>query len=76
MARFGVKGFPTLKYFRDGEMRYDYGHGRTTEDLLEFMVEPKEPPPPEPDWTEVESEVRQWVWLSRSYYSRQKLQSS
>ncbi len=56
--RYGVQGFPTLKYFGDGELKYDYGHGRTTEDLVEFMEEPREPPPPEPDWTEVESEVR------------------
>ena len=52
-----MKGFPTLKYFSGGELQYDYGYGRTGEDIVEFMEDPKEPPPPEPDWTEMESEV-------------------
>jgi len=38
---------------------YDYGYGRTTEDLVEFMSDPKPPPPPEKEWSEIESEVRQ-----------------
>lgn len=56
--RYGVKGFPAVKYFGGGQLRYDYGYGRTKDDLVEFMMEPKAPPPPEKDWTEVESEVR------------------
>ena len=55
--RYGVKGFPSLKYFGGGQLRYEYGYGRTKDDLVEFMMEPKAPPPPEKDWTEVESEV-------------------
>ena len=57
--KYSVKGFPTIKYFKDGEMMYDYGYGRTTEDLVEFMSDPKPPPPPEKEWSEIESEVRQ-----------------
>lgn len=55
--RYEVKGFPTIKYFQDGEMKFDYGFGRTTQDLIDFMTEPQEPPPPEKEWAETESEV-------------------
>ena len=57
LCRFGIQGYPAVKYFKDGELAFDYGYARTTEGLLDFMREPKEPPPPEPDWTEVESQV-------------------
>ena len=56
--RYGVKGYPSVKYFGGGRLRYEYGYGRTKDDIVEFMLEPKEPPPPEKDWTEIESEVR------------------
>lgn len=56
--RYGVKGFPSVKYFGGGQLRYEYGYGRTKDDIVEFMMEPKAPPPPEKDWTEVESEVK------------------
>lgn len=56
--RYGVSGFPTLRYFGEGgSVEYAYGYGRTAEDLVEFMREPKEPPPPEKDWSEEESAV-------------------
>ena len=56
-SRIGVKGYPTVKYFKDGELAFEYGYARTTEGLLDFMRDPREPPPPEPDWTEMENEV-------------------
>lgn len=56
--KYEVKGFPSVKYFAGGAFQYEYGYGRTMDDLVEFMKEPKEPPPPEKDWTEIESEVR------------------
>lgn len=56
-TKYGVKGFPTIKYFEFGELKYEYGYGRTAEDIVEFMKEPKEPPPPEKEWAETESEV-------------------
>ena len=59
--RYDVKGFPTIKYFGEGEMKYDYGYGRTAEDIVDFMTEPREPPPPEKEWSETESEVRERV---------------
>ena len=56
--KYDVKGFPTIKYFGEGEMKYEYGYGRTTTDIVDFMTEPRAPPPPEKDWSEIESEVR------------------
>ena len=35
----GVSGFPTIKFFRDGEMEEDYEGGRDTYDLVEYMRE-------------------------------------
>lgn len=55
--RFGVKGFPTIKYVKDGVAKYDYGYGRDAQGLVDFMKNPREPPPPEKDWSEIESDV-------------------
>ena len=56
--KYDVTGFPTIKYFgQGGEVQYEYGYGRTAEALVEFMKDPKEPPPPEKDWSEEESAV-------------------
>ena len=55
--RYGVKGYPTIKYFGEGGVQYDYGYGREAEDLVNFMREPLEPPPPEKEWAEIESAV-------------------
>ena len=56
--KYDVKGFPTIKYFGEGEMKYEYGYGRSATDIVDFMTEPRAPPPPEKDWAEIESEVR------------------
>ncbi|KAL1132792.1 hypothetical protein AAG570_010744, partial [Ranatra chinensis] len=58
--RFGVKGFPTVKYFKNGEFAWDTPTLREAGKILEYMKDPKEPPPPpppEPDWSEQLSEV-------------------
>ena len=58
--QYGVKGFPTIKYFKDGELQYDYGYARETDALVGFMREPSEPPPPpppEPEWRDTPSAV-------------------
>ena len=58
--KYEVKGFPTVKYFKDGEYLYEYGYDRKTEAIVEFMKDPKEPPPPpppEPEWSDTPSEV-------------------
>ncbi|XP_032527335.1 protein disulfide-isomerase A5 [Danaus plexippus] len=60
-SRFGVKGYPTLKYFSKGEYKYDAGHARQEEQIIEFIKSPQEPPPPPPPevpWSEQESSVR------------------
>jgi len=46
--RFGIKGYPTLKYFENGEFKFDFVHNRTKEGLLEFMANPTPPPAREP----------------------------
>lgn len=56
---YNVKGYPTLKYFVYGEHKYDVTL-RDTNALVEFMKDPKEPPPlppPEAPWSEQESAV-------------------
>jgi protein disulfide-isomerase-like protein len=40
--KFKTNGFPTLKYFENGEFKFDYTHGRKREDLVEFMKNPTE----------------------------------
>jgi len=58
--RFDVKGFPTIKYFKDGEMAFDAGDAREEAAIIKFMADPKEPPPPPPPefpWKDEESEV-------------------
>ncbi|XP_054751410.2 protein disulfide-isomerase A5-like [Lytechinus pictus] len=57
--RFEVKGFPTLKYFQNGEHAWDFNE-RTADKFVEHLKNPKEPPPPpppEPAWSDMESEV-------------------
>ncbi len=42
LKKFNVSGCPTLKYFENGEFKFDYKHGRQREDLVDFMKNPKE----------------------------------
>lgn len=58
--KFNVRGFPTIKYFRDGAFAFDAPQLREQSKLVEFMRNPKEPPPappPEPAWADIPSEV-------------------
>ncbi|XP_021377087.1 protein disulfide-isomerase A5-like [Mizuhopecten yessoensis] len=61
-SKFGVKGYPALKYFKDGKEAFDYKMGRTTDNLVSFMKNPssKEPEPPaeEESWSSVPSGVK------------------
>ena len=55
-----MKGFPTIKYFKDGEVAFDAGHAREEKEIIKFMSDPSEPPPPpppEPAWSDTPSEV-------------------
>lgn len=36
-SRFGVKGYPTLKYFSKGEFKFDAGHARQEEQIISFI---------------------------------------
>ena len=45
--RFEIKGFPTLKYFKDGELTFEISE-REGDKIMTFMKDPKEPPPPPP----------------------------
>lgn len=59
--RFEVRGYPTIKYFKNGKFAFDYKSGRTTDSFVSFIKDPKEPPPPpapEPAWNTVKSEVK------------------
>ncbi|PIK46849.1 hypothetical protein BSL78_16266 [Apostichopus japonicus] len=58
-GRFDVKGYPTVKYFKDGELAWDVNE-RTADKIIEHMRDPQEPPPPPPpeaDWSDEETEV-------------------
>lgn len=58
-SRFNVKGYPTVKYFSYGELKFDV-NVREAPKLVEFMSNPQEPPPPPPpekSWMEEETEV-------------------
>lgn len=57
--KYAVKGYPTLKYFVNGNFQFDVTV-RDSEKIVNFMKDPKEPPPPPPpekSWDEEESDV-------------------
>ncbi|PNF32184.1 Protein disulfide-isomerase A5 [Cryptotermes secundus] len=58
-ARYAIRGYPTVKYFRAGEFAFDI-NAREAAKIIEFMRNPREPPPPPPPetpWSEEPSEV-------------------
>lgn len=58
-TKFGVKGYPTVKYFVNGEFKFDVNI-RDSDKIITFMQNPAEPPPPPPPetaWDEQESHV-------------------
>jgi len=53
--KFNIEGYPTLKYFENGEHKYDVGQARTQQELVDWMKNPQAPappPPPEPTWAD------------------------
>ncbi|PAA59099.1 hypothetical protein BOX15_Mlig007898g1 [Macrostomum lignano] len=56
--QFNVTGFPSVKYFQNAEYKFDFNE-RAEDKIVEFMKDPKEPPPPpvEVPWSEEPSEV-------------------
>nr|UMA82692.1 venom-related protein disulfide isomerase [Conus ebraeus] len=58
--RFEIRGYPTLKYFRDGKYAFEYSGGRTADDFIAFLRNPDAPPTipsPEPQWSDIVSDV-------------------
>jgi hypothetical protein len=56
--RFELKGFPTIKYFENGQFKFDYNGGRTKDDIVNFMKDPQDKKPaPAPevvdDWSKL-----------------------
>lgn len=56
-SQYKVRSYPTLKYFQNGELKYDYASARSLDALVQYMKDPQPPPPPEPDWSEMETKV-------------------
>ena len=57
--RFNVRGYPSVKYFKNGQLQFDTSL-RDEKSIVDFMKDPKEPPPPpapEQAWSEEASEV-------------------
>jgi len=54
--QYKIQGFPTMKFFRDGKYAFEI-HERTAEKIVAFLKDPKEPPAPEPEWSEQETDV-------------------
>lgn len=59
-SKFGVKGYPTLKYFSNGEFKFDVKL-RDTDGIVKFMENPDEPPvvveEKEVSWEDEETDV-------------------
>lgn len=58
-TQFGVKGYPSVKYFVNGEFKFDV-NVRDAEKIVQFMKNPSEPPappPPETPWEDEPSHV-------------------
>lgn len=57
--KFKITGYPTVKYFKNGEFAFDL-NVRAAAKIVDFMKDPKEPPPPPPPevpWSQVPSDV-------------------
>lgn len=58
-SKYGINGYPTVKFFEFGEFKYDL-KVRQANEIVAFMRDPKEPPPPPPPeapWEDQPSEV-------------------
>uniref|UniRef100_A0A7N6F6P9 Thioredoxin domain-containing protein n=1 Tax=Anabas testudineus TaxID=64144 RepID=A0A7N6F6P9_ANATE len=55
--RFKISGFPTVKYFENGEEKYTLPQLRTRDKIIEFLHNPQAPPPPEQSWEDKPSSV-------------------
>jgi len=56
----GIKSFPTVIYFKNGEKSFEHPSLRQKEGIVKFMKDPQEPPPPAPadsKWSDEPSDV-------------------
>ena len=53
---FDIKGFPTLSYFRDGQLQFGYGGEHSFQSLVDWMGRPEPPKEKEPEksWADEE----------------------
>ena len=58
--RFAVQGYPTLKYFGNGEFLFDV-HFRSEQEIVDFMADPKKPEPPAEENWENDAEIAEAV---------------
>ena len=51
---YNITGFPTLKYFKNGKLLFDYGGENNQKSLVDWMNDPQEPKEKEPEksWAE------------------------
>jgi len=47
-GKFGVRGYPTIKYFRNGEVESDYKGPRTKDGFIDFITRASNQPPAAP----------------------------
>jgi hypothetical protein len=40
--KYDIQGFPTMKYFENGNLKFEYMGGRSKDDFVNFMREPKQ----------------------------------
>nr|XP_033801425.1 protein disulfide-isomerase A5 [Geotrypetes seraphini] len=55
--KFHISGFPTLKYFENGAEKYTLPHLRTQKKIVDWMLNPEAPLPPEPAWEEKQTSI-------------------
>ncbi|XP_023325871.1 protein disulfide-isomerase A5 isoform X1 [Eurytemora carolleeae] len=58
--KFNITGFPTLLYFKDGQMKFQYEGGNNKQEIIKFLEDPTAAPvakPKETSWADEPSEV-------------------
>lgn len=58
--KHGVQGYPSVKYFVNGEFKFDV-KVRVADKIISFMKDPSEPPPPPPPevhWSDEVNDVQ------------------
>lgn len=58
-TQYNISGFPTLLYYSNGVMKYQYEGENNKDGIISFMQNPHSPPvkEKEPEWSDIDSEV-------------------